>query len=122
MAWFRRRTAETPASPAGFVLLDIDRMDGHAGDQSGRALQVEIARDAALSTALATVLEPFLQAAPRGTWVCRGEFGEAWLDFAEVVTYGPLERLGARLLREDAALETLLGESQDTLRIACRRL
>ncbi|MFF2271602.1 hypothetical protein ACFVTX_04995 [Agromyces sp. NPDC058136] len=112
----------TSALSPGGVVVDIDRLDAHAADSHGRQQQIEVGHDVTLSELLATVVEPFIQKAPRGTWVCRGRFREGWLDFADVVTSGPPDRLGAHLLVDDAALATLLDTTQSQFQVACRSI
>lgn len=59
---------------------------------------------------LVAVVEPFLRDAHRTTWRVRGRSeGGSWLPFAEVVTAGPPEGHGSRLLVADTSARELAG-------------
>jgi hypothetical protein len=102
------------------MLVGVERLDAHPADLDGRWSAVEVPGDLMLSELLTTVLEPFLEQAPRAAWVCRGASRGQWRDFAEVVTFGPPERLGARLLVADEPLHSFAGAHRTPFAVACR--
>lgn len=107
------------AGPAS-VRVEIVRLDAHPGDVWDRETQVDVPSHLVLSDLVATVLQPFLARAPGATWRCRGRVKEQWQDLAEVVTIGPGEQRGARLLVPDDPLRVFLGPDQTPLQVACR--
>lgn len=100
--------------------VEIERLDAHPGDLHDRSKNVEGDSDFMLSGLLPSVLEPFLDRAPQAMWICRGKSRGQWRDFAEVVTFGPADRLGARLLVRDQSLRSFVGTTETTLQITCR--
>ncbi|UTT67291.1 hypothetical protein NMQ01_06150 [Janibacter sp. CX7] len=106
-----------PRAP-GALLVDTQRVDAHSGDQVDLHRQVELAGDATLRDVVVTVVEPFVWSAPRTTWLVRGRSeGGAWLPLAEVVTAGPPERHGTRMLLADSSAREFAGGSR--LEISC---
>ena len=80
--------------------------------------QVEIAGDATLRDVVVTVVEPFAWSAPRTTWLVRGRSEEgAWAPLAEVVTAGPPETHGTRMLLTDTTAREFAGGAR--LDISC---
>lgn len=100
------------------LLVDAQRVDAHPGDQVDLHRQVEIAGDATVRDVVVTVVEPFVWSAPRTTWLVRGRTeGGAWVSLAEVVTAGPHERQGTRMLLADSSAREFTGGSR--LDISC---
>ena len=100
------------------LLVDVQRVDAHPGDQVDLHRQVELAADATLRDVVVTVVEPFVWSAPRTTWLVRGRTeGGEFLPLAEVVTAGPPETHGTRMLVADRPAREFAGGSR--LEISC---
>lgn len=106
-----------PRDPDG-LLVDAQRIDAHPGDQLDLHRQVELPGEATLHDVLTSVLEPFIWNAPRTTWTCRVKAEEGWTPFAEIVTAGPTDCHGARLLVPDSPARQVAGGP--LLEVACR--
>ncbi|MCH1882532.1 DUF6357 family protein [Agrococcus sp. ARC_14] len=102
------------------IEVEIWRRDAHPGDQGERTTTVEVGAHLPLAALLARVIEPFLARAPRTAWVCSGNSRGQWRDFAEVVTFGPPDRLGIGLLVRDHSIGSFFGASEGTFRVVCR--
>lgn len=102
------------------IVVEMSREDAHPADQGDRTATFEVPAHLPLSALLTRVIEPFLADAPRTGWVCRGTSRGERRDFAEVVTFGPPDRLGTGLLVRDHSIRSFLGASEGTFRVACR--
>lgn len=102
------------------IQIEVERLDAHPADQGDRTTSAEVPPRFLLSDLLTRVLEPFLDVAPRTTWVCRGLSRGHWREFAEVVTFGAADRLGLDLLVRDQTVRDFVGDSATTFRIICR--
>lgn len=119
LRWPLQADEEPGDDEAGVIMVELSRHDAQPGDQE-RTETFEVSARLPLSALLTRVIEPFLTSAPRTRWVCRGMSRGTWRDFAEVVTFGPPDRLGTGLLVRDHSIRSFIGASEGTLRVACR--
>lgn len=119
LRWPPQADEEPADDEVEVITVELSRHDAQPGDQE-RAETFEVSARLPLSALLTRVIEPYLANAPRAGWVCRGMSRGTWQDFAEVVTFGPPDRLGASLLVRDHTIRSFIGASERTLHVAAR--